>query len=76
MFVGGEISISGGHVNEDSVLPPLCDLDMGVIENLPPDLFSELNNRYGGKLVTFMSKRKGKLAESNIGGMCPHISLK
>ncbi|KAK1402489.1 DNA repair protein REV1 [Heracleum sosnowskyi] len=68
MFVGGDSS-SEAHVNEDPVLPPLCDLDMGVVENLPSDLFSELNNRYGGKLITFISKRKGKLAESNIGGI-------
>ncbi|KAL8156172.1 DNA repair protein REV1 [Apium graveolens] len=68
-FVGGDISSSEGHANEDSVLPALCDLDMGVIENLPPDLFSELNNRYGGKLITFLSKHKGKRAESDIGGM-------
>lgn len=76
MVVGGDISSSEGDVNQDSVLPPLCDLDMGVIENLPPDLFSELNNRYGGKLITFISKHKGKLPESNIGGMCPHIFWK
>ncbi|XP_063940791.1 DNA repair protein REV1 isoform X3 [Daucus carota subsp. sativus] len=69
MIVGSDILSSEGHVNRDSVLPPLCDLDMGVIENLPPDVFSELNNRYSGKLISFMSKRKGKLAESNIGGM-------
>lgn len=76
MLGGGDISSSEAHVNEDSVLPALCDLDMGVIENLPPDLFSELNNRYGGKLIKFLSKHKGKLAETNISGMCPRISLK
>lgn len=75
MIVGSDILSSEGHVNRDSVLPPLCDLDMGVIENLPPDVFSELNNRYGGKLISLMSKRRGKLAESNIGGMCSLLEV-
>lgn len=39
--------------------PPLCNLDMEVVESLPPELFSELNEIYGGKLADFIAKRKG-----------------
>jgi DNA repair protein REV1 len=46
--------------NQVSELPPLCHLDMGVLESLPPELFSELNEIYGGKLVDLIAKNKGK----------------
>ncbi|KAI4295713.1 hypothetical protein L6164_035729 [Bauhinia variegata] len=42
-----------------AMLPPLYHLDVEVIKNLPPELFSELNENYGGKLVDFISKGKG-----------------
>lgn len=40
--------------------PPLCHLDMGVVESLPSELFSELNETYGGKLANFFAKRRDK----------------
>ncbi|XP_020536171.2 DNA repair protein REV1 isoform X2 [Jatropha curcas] len=49
--------------------PPLYDLDMGVIEGLPPELFSELNEFYGGKLVDFIAQSKGK-SENSSGSSC------
>lgn len=61
-----------GHINHDSTLPPLCDLDMGVIESLPRDLLSEINDLYGGMLISLMSKHKGKSA--NIGSLWPTSS--
>ncbi|KAJ1388369.1 UmuC domain [Sesbania bispinosa] len=39
--------------------PPLCHLDVEVIQNLPPEVFSELNEIYGGKLVDYIAKGKG-----------------
>ncbi|CAK9187090.1 unnamed protein product [Ilex paraguariensis] len=78
---GPSVNLSNGkaRVNHDSTLPPLCDLDMGVIENLPLELFSEINDMYGGKLFSFISKNKGEsvdvgnlsttVVEGNVGVM-------
>ncbi|KAL4615318.1 hypothetical protein ACB092_07G115200 [Castanea dentata] len=52
-------------LNEVSVPPPICHLDMGVLKSLPPELFSELNEIYGGKLVDFVAKNKGKTENMN-----------
>ncbi|KAF5174903.1 Dna polymerase iv [Thalictrum thalictroides] len=58
-----------GHTNQSpaeaslsraSTLPQICDLDMGVIESLPPEIFSEINDLYGGKLSEFLKKNDGK----------------
>ncbi|XP_062090066.1 DNA repair protein REV1 [Humulus lupulus] len=53
--------------NSNSAPPPFSHLDFGVVGNLPPDIFSELNEIYGGKLVDFVaksnSKGKGKVNE-------------
>lgn len=68
---GVNLPNSEGQMNQDSTLPPLCDLDMGVIESLPPDLFSEINDVYGGKLTSLMPKPKGKGADI---GMWPKSS--
>ncbi|KAL2939166.1 DNA repair protein REV1, partial [Bienertia sinuspersici] len=46
--------------NTVAVLPSLEDLDLGVIKSLPPELFSEINDVYGGKLTALISKSKGK----------------
>ncbi|KAK9287385.1 hypothetical protein L1049_015803 [Liquidambar formosana] len=56
-------------LNEISELPPLCNLDIGVIESLPPELFSEINEMYGGKLIDFIAKRKGT-SENISSSMC------
>lgn len=47
-----------------STPPPLCHLDVEVIRNLPPEVFSELNEIYGGKLVDYITKGKG-ISESS-----------
>lgn len=57
--------------NQVSELPPLCHLDMGVIESLPPEVFSELNETYGGKLVDLIAKSKGK-SESISSSLSTH----
>lgn len=41
-----------------SSLPPLCNLDMGVVECLPPEVLAELDETYGGKLVGFIAENK------------------
>ena len=56
-------------LNQVSELPALCDLDMGVLESLPPELLSEINDMYAGKLSDFIRKRKGK-NENVSGTMC------
>ncbi|CAL1379582.1 unnamed protein product [Linum trigynum] len=64
----GEIGSSGIMDNNDqpcvsedvSASPSLCDLDVGVVEDLPPQIFSELNDTYGGKLIPLINKCKGK----------------
>ncbi|XP_058216083.1 DNA repair protein REV1 isoform X3 [Rhododendron vialii] len=47
-------------LNHDLTLPALGDLDLGVVASLPPDVFSEINDIYDGKLMNLISKRKGK----------------
>ncbi|KAE8698588.1 DNA repair protein REV1 [Hibiscus syriacus] len=47
-----------GCSNQNSSVPPLCDLDMGVVESLPSELLSEINEIYGGKLFELITKRK------------------
>ncbi|CAH9091138.1 unnamed protein product [Cuscuta epithymum] len=51
---------------QDSELPPMHDLDVGVIESLPPELLSELNDMYSGELLRFISKKKNIVAD-----ICP-----
>ncbi|XP_030475522.2 DNA repair protein REV1 [Syzygium oleosum] len=56
--------------------PALCHLDVGVIESLPPEVFSELNDAYGGKLVAFVSKDKGKsnsIGDGEVRGSSPSM---
>ncbi|KAL2939188.1 DNA repair protein REV1, partial [Bienertia sinuspersici] len=62
---GSSMMISNPSSHETSsntvaVLPSLEDLDLGVIKSLPPELFSEINDVYGGKLTALISKSKGK----------------
>ncbi|CAJ2651067.1 unnamed protein product [Trifolium pratense] len=47
-----------------STPPPLCHLDVEVIRNLPTEVFSELNEIYGGKLVAYITKGKS-ISESS-----------
>lgn len=57
-----DLNLSTGQdsLNQVSAVPPLCDLDVGVIENLPPELFAELNGIYDGKLLDLITKNRDK----------------
>ncbi|KAK2985827.1 hypothetical protein RJ640_018693 [Escallonia rubra] len=58
-FCVGATSSSGeAFINQNPTLPPLHDLDMGVIQSLPPELFSEINDMYGGSLTSFISDKR------------------
>ena len=57
-------SIGEPILSSNSGPPPLCHLDSGVIESLPPEIFSELNEIYGGKLAEFLAKRKGNIEDT------------
>ncbi|CAH8333638.1 unnamed protein product [Eruca vesicaria subsp. sativa] len=65
-----EPSVQSGDTN--SSLPPMCHLDMEVLENLPPELLSELDGTYGGKLYELIEKKRGK---RKINSSSPHVSL-
>lgn len=56
--VGNHQSSGEPTLNQVSAPPPLCHLDLGVIECLPPEIFTELNGIYGGVLVDFVAKHK------------------
>ncbi|XP_034227354.1 DNA repair protein REV1 isoform X3 [Prunus dulcis] len=56
--VGNHQSSGEPTLNQVSAPPPLCHLDLGVIECLPPEIFTELNGIYGGVLVDFVAKNK------------------
>lgn len=65
-----ESSIQSTDTN--SSLPPMCHLDMEVLENLPSELLSELDGTYGGKLFELIEKKRGK---RKINSNSPHVSL-
>ncbi|VFQ72558.1 unnamed protein product [Cuscuta campestris] len=48
---------------QDAGLPPMHDLDVGVIDSLPPELLSEINEIYNGELLNFISERKNIRAD-------------
>ncbi|XP_043813942.1 DNA repair protein REV1 isoform X4 [Manihot esculenta] len=74
---GGQDSISNiSNETSNIVPPPLYDLDMEVIECLPPELFSELNQIYGGKLVEFIAQSKGKSENSRNSPCIPYHEVK
>ncbi|KAL3350496.1 hypothetical protein AABB24_023113, partial [Solanum stoloniferum] len=54
-------------------LPPMNELDIGVIESLPPEVFSEINDMYNGKLAHFINEKrsKGISGKENISSVCP-----
>ncbi|CAN8246108.1 unnamed protein product [Cochlearia groenlandica] len=65
-----EPSVQSGDTN--SSLPAMCHLDMDVLENLPPELISELDETYGGKLFELIEKRRGK---RKINSSSPRVSF-
>ncbi|XP_049351928.1 DNA repair protein REV1 isoform X1 [Solanum verrucosum] len=54
-------------------LPPMNELDIGVIESLPLEVFSEINDMYNGKLAHFINEKrsKGVSGKENISSVCP-----
>lgn len=46
-------------------LPPVCNLDMEVLESLPPEILREINEMYCGKLNDFIKKSKGHDGETS-----------
>lgn len=54
-------------------LPPMNELDIGVIESLPPEVFSEINGMYDGKLAHFITEKrsKGVSEKENISSVSP-----
>ncbi|PIN17326.1 Translesion DNA polymerase - REV1 deoxycytidyl transferase [Handroanthus impetiginosus] len=70
---GGPSTVSGPGLSNSEIsvaqsanLPPLQDLDVTVIESLPPEVFSEINDMYGGKLLGFISEHKSKTVSTSI----------
>lgn len=61
-------SSSEASMNRVSMLPPISQIDMGVIESLPPDLFSEVNEMYNGKLSEFMHRSKKNVGRKSSSG--------
>lgn len=53
-------STGEARVTRDLTLPALQDLDLGVIEMLPPEVFSEINSLYAGELTGLISKKREK----------------
>ncbi|XP_051132548.1 DNA repair protein REV1 isoform X2 [Andrographis paniculata] len=54
------LSHSETGVSKNANLPCLPDLDMTVIDALPPEVVSEINQMYGGMLYEFISENKSK----------------
>ncbi|XVE93451.1 hypothetical protein REPUB_Repub01dG0193800 [Reevesia pubescens] len=69
--VGNFVSRTNNTSNGEgcSSVPPLCHLDMGIVESLPSELLSELNEIYGGKLVDLIAKSKGQ-GENSTRTLC------
>ncbi|XP_073119106.1 DNA repair protein REV1 [Henckelia pumila] len=57
---------AGLSSSEIATLPPLHDLDMTVIKSLPPEVVSEINDMYGGKLFGFVSDNKGNFVNTSV----------
>ncbi|CAN4112143.1 unnamed protein product [Withania somnifera] len=53
--------------------PPMNELDIGVIESLPREVFSEINDMYDGKLALLINEKRSKGAseKENISSACP-----
>ncbi|KAB5541284.1 hypothetical protein DKX38_014258 [Salix brachista] len=61
---GFSAQVDSNSSSDISAPPPLSHLDMGVVKGLPAELFSELNEIYGGKLTDFIAK--SSVASENI----------
>lgn len=52
-------SVTAGS-GQRGTLPPMNELDIGVIESLPPEVFSEINDMYDGKLAHLITEKRSK----------------
>ncbi|KAI3753074.1 hypothetical protein L2E82_25119 [Cichorium intybus] len=57
--------------NSTMDVPPMSELDSEVLENLPPEILAEMNEFYGGKLKSFLSKRKSENIEVGSSSILP-----
>ncbi|KAL6514609.1 hypothetical protein OROGR_020188 [Orobanche gracilis] len=74
--VSGQPSVTRSSKTDVSLttsLPPLQDLDMSVLESLPPQVISEIDEMYGGKLSGFIFEKNGTTLNTNIAATS-HIS--
>ncbi|KAK4405190.1 DNA repair protein REV1 [Sesamum angolense] len=60
---------TGEKTLSDCKPPPLQDLDVAVIESLPPEVVSEINDMYGGRLLCFISKHKSKTVDTTFAAL-------
>eukprot|EP00268_Persea_americana_P055512 TRINITY_DN6459_c0_g3_i2.p1 TRINITY_DN6459_c0_g3~~TRINITY_DN6459_c0_g3_i2.p1 ORF type:complete len:708 (+),score=124.96 TRINITY_DN6459_c0_g3_i2:1408-3531(+) len=60
-----ESFIGKGCTDQTLTLPPVCNLDMEVLESLPPEILREINKMYCGKLNDFIKKRRGHDGETS-----------
>lgn len=49
---------------QNATLPALHDLDLEVIESLPQEVLSEIDDMYAGELSRLISKKQGKKADT------------
>ncbi|KAK9097288.1 hypothetical protein Sjap_022785 [Stephania japonica] len=57
-------SKTGASSSRVSTLPAICDLDIGVLESLPPEVLSEVNEMYCGKLSDIIDSKQ-QFCETN-----------
>lgn len=57
--------------NSTMDVPPMSELDSEVLENLPPEILAEMNEFYGGKLKSFLSKLKSENIEVGSSSILP-----
>ncbi|CAI9101949.1 OLC1v1000122C2 [Oldenlandia corymbosa var. corymbosa] len=62
----GEVAVS-----REATLPGLDELDIGVIESLPPEVFREINDLYSGELINLLSKNKQNNKDFGMTSMVP-----
>ena len=63
-----KVNLTGGRSTRvhAAELPPLSELDLEVLKNLPPEIISEMNDMYKGELHGFLGMRSsGEGKESN-----------
>ncbi|KAK1300739.1 DNA repair protein REV1 [Acorus calamus] len=58
---------SGVRITEEpTILPPICNIDVEVLKSLPPEIISEINDMYSGRLTEFLEVNKMKDDKGNV----------